>query len=124
MQAATGRLGTPLEVLFVREVMRTKLVALPAGATVNELRDTLTREPAQRGQHLYPVVDDERRVNGVITRKQLRELTESAVSTMSLSDLNEFSSDNLGSRACCPSARLARSSPRAVRRPAKKYRDP
>ena len=66
---------------------RTKLVALPAGATMNELRDTLTREPAQRGQHLYPVVDDERRVNGVITRKQLRELAESAVSTMSLSDV-------------------------------------
>jgi H+/Cl- antiporter ClcA/CBS domain-containing protein len=77
----------PLEVLFVREVMRTKLVALPAGATVNDLRDTLIREPAQRGQHLYPVVDDERRVKGVITRKQLRELTESAVSTMSLSDV-------------------------------------
>jgi CIC family chloride channel protein len=77
----------PLEVLFVREVMRTKLVALPAGATVNDLRDTLIREPAQRGQHLYPVVDDERRVKGVITRKQLRELTESAVSTMPLSDV-------------------------------------
>jgi H+/Cl- antiporter ClcA len=77
----------PLEILFVREVMRTKLVALPAGATVNDLRDTLVREPAQRGQHLYPVVDDERRVKGVITRKQLRELTESTVSTISLSDV-------------------------------------
>jgi H+/Cl- antiporter ClcA/CBS domain-containing protein len=77
----------PLEILFVREVMRTKLVALSAGATVNDLRDTLIREPAQRGQHLYPVVDDERRLKGVITRKQLRELTESAVSTMSLSDV-------------------------------------
>lgn len=77
----------PLEVLFVREVMRTKLVALPAGATVNDLRDTLIREPAQRGQHLYPVVDDEKRVKGVITRKQLRELTGSAVSTLSLNDV-------------------------------------
>ncbi len=77
----------PLEILFVREVMRTKLVALPAGANVNDLRDTLVREPAQRGQHLYPVVDDERRVKGVITRKQLRELTESTVSSMSLSDV-------------------------------------
>jgi CBS domain-containing protein len=54
---------------------------------VNDLRDTLVREPAQRGQHLYPVVDDERRVKGVITRKQLRELTESTVSTISLSDV-------------------------------------
>ena len=52
----------PLEILFVREVMRTKLVALPADATVEQLRHTLLREPAQRGQHLYPVVDGERRV--------------------------------------------------------------
>lgn len=77
----------PLEVLFVREVMRTNLVVLPAGATVNELRDTLIREPAQRGQHLYPVVDNERRIRGVITRKQLRELTGSAVSGVSLGDV-------------------------------------
>jgi CBS domain-containing protein len=76
----------PLEVLFVREVMRTNLVVLPAGATVNELRDTLIREPAQRGQHLYPVVDNERRIKGVITRKQLRELTGSVVSGVSLGD--------------------------------------
>src|SRR5215470_13376671 len=69
----------PLEILFVREVMRTKLVALPAEATVEDLRHTLVREPAQRGQHLYPVVDSEKRVKGVITRKQLRKLTESPV---------------------------------------------
>ena len=74
----------PLEILFVREVMRTKLVAFPADATVSDLRNTLLREPAHRGQHLYPVVDDERRIKGVITRKQLRELTESAVLDASL----------------------------------------
>ena len=77
----------PLEILFVREVMRTKLVALPAAATVEELRHTVLREPAQRGQHLFPVVDDERRVNGVITRKQLRALTQSAAPGQSLGDL-------------------------------------
>jgi H+/Cl- antiporter ClcA len=67
----------PLEVLFVREVMRTRMVALPAEATMEMLRDTLIREPAERGQHLYPVIDGERRLKGVVTRKQLRELTES-----------------------------------------------
>jgi CIC family chloride channel protein len=77
----------PLEILFVREVMRTKLVALPAGATLADLRDTLIREPAQRGQHLYPVVDDDRRLKGVITRKQLRELTSSTDSNFSLGDV-------------------------------------
>ena len=49
----------PLEILFVREVMRTQVVrCYPADATVEALRDTLIREPAQRGQHLYPVVDE------------------------------------------------------------------
>ncbi|MEO8128401.1 MAG: chloride channel protein, partial [Bryobacteraceae bacterium] len=67
----------PLEILFVREVMRTRMVVLPAEATVEELRHTLLHQPVQRGQHLYPVVDSERRVKGVVTRKQLRELTES-----------------------------------------------
>ena len=77
----------PLEILFVREVMRTKLVALSAGATLNDIRNTLVREPAQRGQHLYPVVDTRRRVKGVITRRQLRELTESAGEAASLGEV-------------------------------------
>jgi len=77
----------PLEILFVREVMRTKLVALPATATIEELRHTVLHEPKQRGQHLFPVVDGERRVSGVITRKQLRALTQSAVPDDSLGDL-------------------------------------
>jgi len=64
----------PLEVLFVREAMRTKLVALPAEATIDDLRHVLIRAPAQRGQHLYPVVDREKRVKGVVTRKQLRKI--------------------------------------------------
>ena len=53
----------------------------------SNLRDTLIREPAQRGQHLYPVVDDERRFKGVITRKQIRELTSSPASSFSLGDM-------------------------------------
>src|SRR5579871_6681652 len=67
----------PLEILFVREVMRTKLVALPAAATFADLRQTLVREPVQRGQHLYPVVDEGKRLRGVVTRKRLRELIDS-----------------------------------------------
>jgi CBS domain-containing protein len=77
----------PLEILFVREVMRTKLVALPSGATVSDLRNTLVRQPAQRGQHLYPVVDNEGRVKGVITRKELRALTESDRPAASLGEV-------------------------------------
>jgi CBS domain-containing protein len=77
----------PLEILFVREVMRTRLVALPAGATIDDLRNTLVREPAQRGQHLYPVVDRDERVKGVITRKQLRNLIDSPGGSASLGDM-------------------------------------
>lgn len=62
----------PLEILFVREVMRTQLVVLPADASVEELR-----RAAVRGQHLYPVVDAERRITGVVTRRGLRELRDS-----------------------------------------------
>jgi len=70
-----------------REVMRTKVVALAADATVEDLRHTVFREPVQRGQHLFPVVDAERRVSGVITRKQLRALTQSAAPEASLGDI-------------------------------------
>jgi chloride channel protein, CIC family len=67
----------PLEILFVREVMRTKVAALPAEATIEDLRQTLIRQPAGRGQHLFPVVDVENHVTGVITRRDLRELMDS-----------------------------------------------
>ena len=77
----------PLEVLLVREAMRTTLVALPAEATIEDLRRILARAPAQRGQRLYPVVDREKRVKGVVAREQLRRLTESPASETSLADV-------------------------------------
>jgi CBS-domain-containing membrane protein len=36
------------------------------------------RDPQQRGQHLYPVVDSDRKVRGVITRRELRDLMDSS----------------------------------------------
>jgi CBS domain-containing protein len=77
----------PLEILFVREVMRTNLVALPAVATIDDLRHILVRQPLGRGQHLFPVVDSERRLKGVITRKQLHELIDSGMPTVTLGDI-------------------------------------
>lgn len=64
--------------------MRTRLVALRADATIEDVRNTLVREPAHRGQHLFPVVDAGGRIKGVITRKQLRNLTESDPTAASL----------------------------------------
>jgi chloride channel protein, CIC family len=77
----------PLEVLFVRDVMKTQVAALPADATMSSLRDTLIREPDHHGQHLFPVVDGDRNLKGVITRKQLRELSGSNNGSLSLGDL-------------------------------------
>src|SRR5204863_7101861 len=64
----------PLEILFAREVMRTSIVAFPAAQTVKELAGWFRPDHSPRGQHLYPVVDADRRVLGVITRKDIRAL--------------------------------------------------
>src|ERR1039457_1850308 len=62
----------PLEILFVREVMRTNVAALPARLTGSELAQALhTGHTVRQGQHLYPILDDERRLGGVVTRGDL-----------------------------------------------------
>ncbi len=68
----------PLEIQFVREVMRTNLVAFPGEATLEDVRRTLKTDHGPRGQHLYPVVDAQRGLHGVITRKHLAKLLDSS----------------------------------------------
>jgi chloride channel protein, CIC family len=63
----------PLEILFVREVMRDNIVALPGDVTPADLGASL-RSGRERRQLLYPVVDDEKRLLGVVTRNRLEEL--------------------------------------------------
>src|ERR1700729_3795180 len=46
----------PLEILFVREVMRTSIVALPADALYDTLRHSLHGDSSRRRQRLYPVI--------------------------------------------------------------------
>jgi len=67
--------------------MRTNLVALPAEATREDLRHILVRQRTGRGQHLFPVIDLERRLKGVITRKQLHELVDSGGPRVSFGDI-------------------------------------
>jgi CBS domain-containing protein len=64
----------PLEILFVREVMRSNIVALPAHASGRELAASLTTDHQRRGQLLYPVVDDDRTLLGVVPRRALKDL--------------------------------------------------
>jgi CBS domain-containing protein len=60
----------PLEILFVRDVMRKDVVLLAEGDSIENLfRETGTADSAQR---LFPVVDQQKRLRGVLTRKDLQ----------------------------------------------------
>ncbi len=63
----------PLEILFVREVMRTNIVALPPEATVDDFPPSLRGETPSR-QHLFPVVDGNRQLLGVLPRHAASDL--------------------------------------------------
>jgi CBS domain-containing protein len=64
----------PLEILFVREVMRTNVAAFSASVPIEEAIAHLRPDHSPLGQHLYPVLDVDKRVVGVITRKDLRKI--------------------------------------------------
>src|ERR1700731_728263 len=61
----------PLEILFVREVMRTKVVVLSATNTVGEMQQSLRTDHRQT-QRLLPVVNGDGRLVGVLTRGDIR----------------------------------------------------
>jgi len=64
----------PLEIIFAREVVRTSVVALPATATVDQVTASLkVGANARHDQRLFPVIDEARRVVGVVTRYDLRQ---------------------------------------------------
>jgi CBS domain-containing protein len=62
----------PLELLYVREVMRTNIVALQASSTLREAQATLAGNH-RPGQELVPVVDPGAILRGVLTLRELRE---------------------------------------------------
>jgi len=68
----------PLEILFTREVMRSNIVALPARAPFDTLAESLRVDPAKGPQHLYPVVDADLRLLGVVTRMDLQRHVQAA----------------------------------------------
>jgi CIC family chloride channel protein len=64
----------PLEIIFAREVVRTGVVALPADATPDSVAVALKdKSDVRHQQRLFPVVDEARRLVGVVTRGDLRE---------------------------------------------------
>jgi CBS domain-containing protein len=68
----------PLEILFVREVMRTSVIALPANAPYDTIRQSLHGDSARGRQRLYPVVDASHRLAGVVTRADLQKVAGAA----------------------------------------------
>ena len=64
-----------LEILFVREVMRTKIAVLPATSTLGEIWQSLRTDHRQE-QRLLPVVDTEGQLVGVLTRMDISERME------------------------------------------------
>ncbi|MGZ3637100.1 MAG: chloride channel protein [Ktedonobacterales bacterium] len=79
----------PLEILFVREVARNTIIALPATSTPEELSARLSGT-SSRGQYLYPVVDDANRLLGVVTRRDVREFIDSHQDGVGERQLSDF----------------------------------
>ena len=79
----------PLEILFVREVMRTNVVVLPALSIVAQMRDILRTGPKQ-SQRLLPVVDRALQLVGVLTRADIRERVETEGEATRLRPLGEL----------------------------------
>ncbi len=67
----------PLEVLFVREVMRRNVVALPLDASRDDLERFLGADRHARPQALYPVIGGDGLLAGVARRRDVRRLVES-----------------------------------------------
>jgi len=61
----------PLEALAVEDVMRTNITAFPAESTISELETALAHNDNPRGQRVYPVIDGDQRLLGVMTRYDL-----------------------------------------------------
>ena len=80
----------PLEMLFVREVVRTNVVALPATMTLEQTRALIGEAPRpRRRQRLYPVVDSDQRLLGVVTRNHLEHSMQTAPGSMRIGDVTQ-----------------------------------
>ncbi len=66
----------PLEILFAREVMHQNVMVLPANATYETLVAALQVDPNKGPQRLFPVLDESRRLLGVVTRVDLQRVVD------------------------------------------------
>ncbi len=80
----------PLEIFFVREVMRTKPAVLPLSAPVSQIRELLEQGKHPQGQRLFPVLDGEQQLAGVVPRTTLNKLLAQAKSEDQLLNFAEI----------------------------------
>jgi CBS domain-containing protein len=73
----------PLEILFTREVMHQNVVALSTDAPFESLSQALAIDPKKGPQRLFPVVDESRRLVGVVTRVDLQRVVDGGTSKAS-----------------------------------------
>ncbi len=73
----------PLEISMVRDVMRTNIIAFPADVPLADLKESLSPGHSKSGQWLYPLVDGERTLLNIVTRRELDKLVEESVGTES-----------------------------------------
>jgi chloride channel protein, CIC family len=77
----------PLEVVFVRDVMRTSVVAIPARITRADITAHLRAHGDGHAQRLYPAVDEERRLVGVVTRSAVERWIDVGADHQPLADI-------------------------------------
>jgi H+/Cl- antiporter ClcA/predicted transcriptional regulator len=81
----------PLEILFVREVMQTDIVALLQTISLKDLAQIVSIDALQsRVQRLFPIMDEGQHLLGVMTRKALQELLQQSSSNLD-AQLDAFS---------------------------------
>jgi CBS domain-containing protein len=80
----------PLEILFVKEVMRTNVVVLPGDGTLSEAKDLIHRSRPLQGQILFPVIDNAGGLLGVVTRKDLFNLFDQSGERSATTHLSEI----------------------------------
>jgi H+/Cl- antiporter ClcA len=67
----------PLEILFVREVMRTNVASVSHNAVLTEIVEKVrAADPAQR---LFPLIDEDGVLHGVLTRRDIHQLESGAL---------------------------------------------
>ncbi|HEU5348862.1 MAG TPA: chloride channel protein [Ktedonobacterales bacterium] len=80
----------PMEIIFVREVVRTHFIALSADTLVSDMEHRIQNGGRPRGQYLFPVVDDHGLMVGVVARSDVERKAlemDMSVATMRLSDV-------------------------------------